>query len=171
MPHNCPFPVRSTDSRRCYRASSAPGFTLSLALVAIFSGYAGLNHAAPINKSGKVVETPVSSGATVGWAKGRLLVAPRAGLSDTEFDKILKAHNAVPGGHFRQVNTYVLELPAGMDEVTAMKELRKNRKLKYVELDIAMAPVAIVSDPAYLNSWALPKIQAPGAGMWPTEAA
>ena len=45
MPHHCPFPVRSTDSRRCYRTGSAPGFTLCLALVAILAGYAGLSHA------------------------------------------------------------------------------------------------------------------------------
>ncbi|MHB1144208.1 MAG: hypothetical protein ACYCZS_04845 [Thiobacillus sp.] len=47
MSHQCPFPVRSTDSRRCYRTGSAPGFTLCLALVAALSGYAGYSHAAP----------------------------------------------------------------------------------------------------------------------------
>ena len=47
MSHHCPFPVRSTDSRRCYRTGSAPGFTLCLALVAALSGYAGYSHAAP----------------------------------------------------------------------------------------------------------------------------
>jgi hypothetical protein len=45
MPHHCPFPVRSTDSRRCYRTGSAPGFALCLALVAVLWGYAGLSHA------------------------------------------------------------------------------------------------------------------------------
>lgn len=163
MPRNCPFPVRSTDSRRCYRTGSVPGFTLSLALVAALSGYAGLNHAAPVSKSDKAVEIPVSSGASVGWAKGRLLVAPRAGLSDAEFDKILKTRNAKSRGRFKQINTHVIELPAGMDEVAVMKELRKNRALKYVELDMALMPAASVNDPAYSKSWALPKIQAPGA--------
>jgi hypothetical protein len=47
MSHHCPFPVRSTDSRSSYRAGSAPGFTLALALVAALSGYAGYSHAAP----------------------------------------------------------------------------------------------------------------------------
>lgn len=163
MSHNCPFPVRSTDSRLCYRTGSGLGFTLSLTLVAILAGYAGLSHAASVNKPDKIVEIPVSSGAVVGWAKGRLLVAPRAGLSDAEFEKILKTHNAIPKGHFRQINTYVLELPAGVSEVAAMKLLRKNRNLKYVELDMAMAPAATVSDPAFSSSWALPKIQAPAA--------
>jgi hypothetical protein len=47
MPHHCPFPVRSTDSRRGYHTGSAPCFTLGLALVAVLSGYAGFSHAAP----------------------------------------------------------------------------------------------------------------------------
>jgi hypothetical protein len=47
MSHQCPFPVRSTDNRCGYRAGSAPGFTLGLALVAILSGYASLSDAAP----------------------------------------------------------------------------------------------------------------------------
>ena len=47
MSHQCPFPVQSSDNRCGYRAGSAPGFTLSLALVAALSGYAGLSEAAP----------------------------------------------------------------------------------------------------------------------------
>ena len=163
MSHNCPFPVRSTDSRLCYRTGSGLGFTLSLTLIAILAGYAGLSDAASVNKPDKTIEIPVSSGAVVGWAKGRLLVAPRAGLPDAEFEKILKTHNVVPRGHFRQINTYVLELHPGVSEVAAMNILRKNRNLKYVELDMAMAPAATVNDPALSSSWALPKIQAPSA--------
>jgi len=47
MSNQCPFPVRSTDSRCSYRTGSAPGFTLALALVAVLSVYAGFSHAAP----------------------------------------------------------------------------------------------------------------------------
>ena len=50
-----------------------------------------------------------------------------------------------------------------MDEVAAMKALKKDRRLKYVELDMAVAPAATVTDPSYGSSWALPKIQAPAA--------
>jgi hypothetical protein len=45
MPHQCPFPVRSTDNRRCYRAGSVPGCALALALVVALLGYAGLSRA------------------------------------------------------------------------------------------------------------------------------
>ncbi len=48
MSHQCPFPVHSTDNRRCYRTGSAPGFILCLAAVAALLCYAGFSHAAPI---------------------------------------------------------------------------------------------------------------------------
>jgi thermitase len=161
MSHQCPFPVRSTDNRCGYRAGSAPGFTLALALVAALGGYAGLSHAAPA--AAAKAAAPVSSGAIVGWAKGRLLVGPRAGLSDKEFAKVLKSQNAKSRGRFKQTHSHVIELPPGVDEVAAMQALRKDRRLKYVELDMAVAPSASVNDPSYSSSWALPKIQAPSA--------
>jgi subtilisin family serine protease len=168
MSHQCPFPIRSADSRCSYRTGSVPGFTLSLALVAALAGYAGLSDAAPAVKanakaSGAVMEMPVSSGAALGWAKGRLLMAPRAGLPDKEFNNILKSLNAKSKGRFSRTHTHVVELPPGMDEVKAMQILKKDRRLKYVELDMALAPSASVNDPSYSNSWALPKIEAPNA--------
>ena len=121
MSHQCPFPVQSTDNRCGYRVGSAPGFTLSLALVAALSGYAGFGHAAPASKPASAIDSSVSSGAVVGYAKGRLLVAPRAGLSEKEFSKVLKSQNAKSKGRFQRSNTHVIELPAGTDEVAAMQ--------------------------------------------------
>jgi hypothetical protein len=76
MSHQCPFPVRASDTRRCYRTGSVPGFTLSLTLVAILSGYAGLSDAAPPQprrqkNPSNASSTPVTSDSIVGWAKGR----------------------------------------------------------------------------------------------------
>ncbi len=160
MPHHCPFPVRSTDTRRSYRTGSAPGFTLCLALVAALSGYVGLSRAAP---AAQPMAAPAQVQPYAGWAKGRLLVAPRPGLSAAEFDKALKPHHARSWGHIRPLNLHVVELPAGADEVAAMRTLRKDRRLKFVELDVAVVPAATVTDPSYASSWALPKIQAPTA--------
>jgi subtilisin family serine protease len=137
--------------------------------VAVLSGYAGFSHAAPAanGHGGKpmAMPTPVPGNIQpyVGYAKGRLLVASRPGLSEAAFDKAMKPHNAHSRGYIRQLNTHVIELPAGADEVATMKALRKNRMLKYVELDMAVAPAATVTDPAYGSSWALTKIQAPTA--------
>ncbi len=82
----------------------------------------------------------MSPGAVVGYAKGRLLVAPRAGLSEKEFAKVLKSQNAKSKGRFQRSNTHVIELPAGADEVAAMQALKKDRRLKYVELDMERIP-------------------------------
>ena len=156
MPRQCPFPVRTSDPRRCYRAGSAP-LALSLALAAALFGHASLSEAAPAPASEEVV----SKGAVVGWARGRLLVAPRAGLSDKEFEKALKGQNAKSKGRFQRGNAHVIELPPGADELKAMQALKKDKRLKYVELDMALAHDAIVTDPNYIKSWAPPKIQAP----------
>ena len=53
MPRQCPFPVRSTDNRRSYRAGSMPGCALGLALVAALLGYASFSHAAPFEQPGQ----------------------------------------------------------------------------------------------------------------------
>jgi thermitase len=161
MSHQCPFPVRATDTRRCYRTGSVPGFTLSLTLVAILSGYAGLADAAPV-----VNDTTISVGKTVGYAKGRLLAAPRAGLSEKELAKALKQVNGKSKGRFTQNNIHVIELPPGIDEAKAAEIMRKNKAWKFVELDMAVSEDATVSDPSYSSSWALPKIAAPTA--WDT---
>lgn len=56
MPRQCQFPVQFSDNRRCYRASTAPGFVISVALVAALAGYVGVSHAAPATQ-----ETTVSA--------------------------------------------------------------------------------------------------------------
>ncbi|OJW96543.1 MAG: serine protease [Thiobacillus sp. 65-1402] len=135
-------------------------------LLALLAGYAGFAEAAPASASAQGNKPPAvveKAAPYVGWARGRLLVAPRAGLSAGQFEQALKSVNGRSKGYIRQLNTHVVELSVGADEAAAMRELRKNRKLKYVELDMAVAPAATVSDPAYGNSWALPKIQAPAA--------
>ena len=164
MPRQYQFPVQLSDNRRCYRSGSTPGFACALTLVAILAGYAGLSHAAPkLSPPNKPTTTPAPTQAFAGWAKGRLLISPRAGLAAAEFDKVLKPHNARSLGYIQKLNMHVVGLPAGVDEVTVMHQLKSNRKLKYAELDMAVTQAATVSDPSYGSSWALPKIQAPGA--------
>lgn len=169
MSHHCPFPVRSTNSRCSYHTGYAPGFTLCLALVAALIGFASVSHAAPSNntqsqaKAPAPAAMPATSSPYLGWAKGRLLVSPRAGLPASEFEQALKPFKGRSRGYIRQLNTHVVDLPAGADELAAMKEMRKNRRLKYVELDMAVAHAASVTDPSYASSWALPKIQVPSA--------
>ncbi|MEQ1662837.1 MAG: S8 family serine peptidase [Thiobacillus sp.] len=158
MPSQQTFPVQFSDNRRCYRSGSVPGFTLSLLLVSVLSAYASLSEAAPAPAAAVEKVKPY-----LGWARGRLLVAPRAGLTAGEFDKALLKQRGRKKAFIQRLNAHVVELPSGADEVAAMNELRKNRKFKYVELDVAVAHAGSVTDPAFGNSWALPKIGATSA--------
>lgn len=54
MAHQCPFPVRFSDNRRCYRAGSAGGFTLTLLLGAMLLGYLGSSEAAPPDRQSAI---------------------------------------------------------------------------------------------------------------------
>jgi len=54
------------------------------------------------------------------WSKGRLIVQPRAGLSDHQFDLILRPHLARRLSRLSAgPNIQLIELPQGIDEMTA----------------------------------------------------
>ncbi|MDO9101727.1 MAG: S8 family serine peptidase [Candidatus Nitrotoga sp.] len=169
MPRQHQFPVQFSDKNRCDHSSATPGFTRSLLLAAILAGCAGLTHAAPsasAQGAGLAVAQnagPIGKPAFAGWAKGRLLIAPRAGLTAGEFEDALMPHNGKSRVHLKKLNAHVVELPEGADEVEVMRELKNDPRLKFVELDMAVTHAAAVTDPSYSSSWALPKIQAPTA--------
>ncbi|MGE5100731.1 MAG: S8 family serine peptidase [Deltaproteobacteria bacterium] len=96
---------------------------------------------------------------TQGWAKGRVLVMPRAGLSDSELGKIV----GPLGGKARQISKsriYIVDLPAGASETAVVEQLAHNPHLKFAELDRQVAPSLSVNDPYYPNEWHLAKIGA-----------
>lgn len=159
MSRHRPFPVHLSTTHRAERHGTAR-LGLSLVAAALLATYAAPGEAAP---QATPPATVAKAQPYVGWAKGRLLVAPRAGLPPGQLDKALRKVNGRSAAHIKPLNVHVVELPVGADEVSAMRELRKNGSFKYVELDMAVAPAATVTDPAYGSSWALPKIQAPTA--------
>jgi thermitase len=167
MPRQHQFPVQFSDNSRCDHSSTTPNFARSLLLATILAGCSGLTQAAPSSsaqEAGLAVAQnagPIGKQPFAGWAKGRLLIAPRAGLTAGEFENALKPHNGKSRIHLKKINTHIVELPEGADEVAVMRELKKDNRMKYVELDMAVTPDLVVSDPYYSNSWALPKIQAP----------
>ena len=83
MPRQCQFPVQCSDNRRCYRAGT-PGFVISVALLAVFTGYASLSEAAVpdkaavtrtnsvINSSSRVVDFKLPSDVNASCALGTL---------------------------------------------------------------------------------------------------
>lgn len=102
---------------------------------------------------------PATAAQPAEWAKGRLLVMPRAGLSDVELDKIVKVH----GGKARRVgksNLHIVDLPSNASETAVLAQLAHNPQLKFAELDGRVAPALVSNDPYLGSEWHLAKINA-----------
>lgn len=99
------------------------------------------------------------------WAKGRILVAPKAGLSADAFDKLIKEHGAQSSRKLDGLNVHLVELPIQMHgrEQALVQALARNPHIKFAEVDGAIAMQQIPADPYYTSAWHLPKIQAPAA--------
>lgn len=134
------------------RASSVPAtFALCAGLAALF---AALPAAAADLRDG-----------ARDYARGRILVESRAGMSNDELEKILKVH----GGKRRKIgqsNLQVVDLPAGMSEERVVEQLKRHPALKFVELDRRVKSTLAVTDPYLGSAWHLAKIGADAA--WDT---
>jgi subtilisin family serine protease len=96
------------------------------------------------------------------YARGRVIVEARAGLSDADVDKIAKEH----GGKRRklgQSRLYVIDLPANASETAVVAQLSHRPELRFAELDRVVTSTATVNDPYLGNEWHLSKVNAPTA--------
>jgi subtilisin family serine protease len=101
------------------------------------------------------------------WVPGRLLVQPRAGLSEAEFDKIIKKQGGKQVGKIDGINVRVIQLPPQASEKAVAALLKNNKHLKFAERDMLVKP-STTNDPYYANGWHLPKIGTPTA--WQTSS-
>lgn len=96
------------------------------------------------------------------FARGRILIEARAGLSDAELDTLVKAH----GGKRRklgQSRMHIVNLPPGLSEEDAVDKLSRRPELKFAELDRKVTIAMDVNDPYIGSSWHISKIGAPVA--------
>ncbi len=100
---------------------------------------------------------------TIRFAKGRVLIQPRAGLADKELDKILKPHGGRRGERIEGINVHVIELPPAAIELIVAKSLRDHPHIKFAEVDEIVDPDMTLNDPNVSVSWHLSKINAPTA--------
>lgn len=101
------------------------------------------------------------------FVPGRVLVEPRAGVSDAAFQATLRAHGGRSLGKLRALNTHVVQLAPGLSETTVAARLNAERNVKFAEVDAYVAPASTVNDPLFANEWHLGKIGAPTA--WNTD--
>ncbi len=111
--------------------------------------------------SGPNLERPVR-----GYAKARVLIQTRAGLSDRELERILAKHGGKKKHYIRQIRVHIVELPPNAAELAVARELRREPLIKFTELDMSIAPALVPNDTFYPQAWHLPKINAPQA--WDT---
>lgn len=97
------------------------------------------------------------------YVGGRVLVQARPGLPVDELDRILKAHGGRRAQTIKRINVHIVELPPQANVVAVVQALRKNRHLRFAELDGIVQPAFYPNDPYYSNAWHLPRIQAGAA--------
>jgi subtilase family protein/Big-like domain-containing protein len=68
-----------------------------------------------------------------------------------------------PKHHLKELDVHICELPDGIDERKIKRLLKKDHRLKNVELDRIVTLDRTITDPSFSRSWALPKIEAPTA--------
>lgn len=97
------------------------------------------------------------------WVPGRLLVKPRPGLSETEFDKIIKQHGARQLGKIQGIDVRVIQLPPQASEKAVEALLKHNKHLKFVERDYLLRPDFTPNDPNFSYEGYLSTIGVPTA--------
>ena len=132
-------------------ATAAALRALVLAVLAVLGVAA---HAAPPEQPGK----PAAN-----WVKGHILVQPRAGLSDAEFDKALATQGGKAVGRLGNLNIYVVALPPTASEQAVANALAHHPNVKFAEVDRLVAPAFIPNDADYGYEWHLQTINAPTA--------
>lgn len=127
-------------------------FTWKFALVALMSAACSLPALAapPVNTEPQ-------------WVPGRLLVKPRPGLSEAEFDKIIKQHGARQLGKIQGIDVRIIQLPAQASEKAVEALLKHNKHLKFVERDYALRPDFTPNDPNFSYEGYLSTIGVPTA--------
>jgi hypothetical protein len=96
------------------------------------------------------------------YVRGRVLVMPRAGLSETELANVLRPH----GGKARSLGSsglYLVELPASASETAVAQQLARSPHLKFAELDRKVPHALAPTDPYFGSEWHITKMGAPSA--------
>jgi subtilisin family serine protease len=111
----------------------------------------------PAPSANEITRSPGGS-----WARGRILVAPNAGLSDADFDTILSGVGAQSKRKLGGLNVHVIELPVSShgNEQAIAHALSHNPHVKFAEVDEVVSLSATTNDPILASEWHIAKIGA-----------
>ena len=94
-----------------------------------------------------------------GFATGRILVMPRAGLPEAALGAILKGNGAGAARRIGQSDLRIVDLSPGQETAT-VERLKQNPHIQFAELDRVVKPAFTPNDPYFGNEWHLAKIGA-----------
>jgi len=116
-----------------------------------------------INQEMESFPSAAGIGASESWAKGYILVQPRAGLSDEKFDEIVRGKGGRSLGRLHGLRIHKIEVPENAEDAL-VRALSRNPSIKFAEKDMLVTPDEYIpNDPRYSSEWHLPIIQAPAA--------
>lgn len=96
------------------------------------------------------------------WARGRILVMPKAGLSDAALAKIVGGERG-SAQRIGRSNVHLVTLPGNASEAAVAARLAHHPLLKSAEVDRLVAANFVANDPYAASQWHLTKVQAPTA--------
>lgn len=96
--------------------------------------------------------------------KKRILVHYRAGMVNSEMNRIVQRHRGRIIRHLRGINVRVVEISHDENVAAVIENLSRDPFVKFVEEDRLLPPEEIsANDPYYDKAWHLGKIEAPSA--------
>jgi len=118
-----------------------------------------------ISKINQEIEcTPSAAGsvdAADDWARGYILVQPRAGLSNEKFDEVIRGNGGRSLGRIANLPVHKISVPEHAEDAV-VRALSRNPSIKFAEKDMLMLPNEVIpDDPKFSEQWSLSKIQAP----------
>ncbi len=113
-----------------------------------------------LSETSQIGQSNAKNGTPEEFARGRILVMPRAGLPAQALTNILKEHNG-KARKIGQSEIYIVNVPEYTEE-NIVAQLTHNPHLKFAELDYQFqSTTTTVNDPYVDYSWHLSKIDAP----------
>jgi len=128
-----------------------------------------VNSANPVSAQTMSRAVPVQSRPTAGASvtpeavPGYILVEPRPGLPEAEFNGIVGAHGGKSIGRIGSLDIHVVMLPPEASEQAVANALRQNPHIKFAEPDAIVPSAFVPNDVYYPNEWHLQTIGAPAA--------
>jgi len=116
-----------------------------------------------INQEMESFPSAAGIGASESWAKGYILVQPRAGLSDEKFDEIVRGKGGRSLGRLHGLRIHKIEVPENAEDAL-VRALSRNPSIKFAEKDMLVNTNEIIPDDArYPDEYHLQLLQAPAA--------